>query len=67
MQFKLDLAVKIKEGCSQEGLVGLTFNTIGVRYVLMDTIFYLLTLTPLTVMLLLWALMVSVNSGLRLF
>ncbi|KZT10667.1 dihydroxy-acid dehydratase [Laetiporus sulphureus 93-53] len=26
----LDLAVKVKEGCKQEGLVGLTFNTIGV-------------------------------------
>ncbi|EMD37562.1 hypothetical protein CERSUDRAFT_114198 [Gelatoporia subvermispora B] len=26
----LDLAFKIKEGCKQEGLVGLTFNTIGV-------------------------------------
>jgi len=26
----LDLAMKVKEGCKQEGLVGLTFNTIGV-------------------------------------
>ncbi|KAG6372280.1 dihydroxy-acid and 6-phosphogluconate dehydratase [Boletus reticuloceps] len=26
----LDLAKKIKEGCKEEGLVGLTFNTIGV-------------------------------------
>ncbi|KZT72219.1 dihydroxy-acid and 6-phosphogluconate dehydratase [Daedalea quercina L-15889] len=26
----LDLAFKVKEGCKQEGLVGLTFNTIGV-------------------------------------
>ncbi|KAI0072437.1 dihydroxy-acid and 6-phosphogluconate dehydratase [Panus rudis PR-1116 ss-1] len=26
----LDLAKKVKEGCSQEGLVGLIFNTIGV-------------------------------------
>ncbi|KAJ8595669.1 dihydroxy-acid and 6-phosphogluconate dehydratase [Rhizopogon salebrosus TDB-379] len=26
----LDLAMKVKEGCKEEGLVGLTFNTIGV-------------------------------------
>ncbi|KAH9951528.1 dihydroxy-acid/6-phosphogluconate dehydratase [Amylocystis lapponica] len=26
----LDLAFKVKEGCKQEGLVGLTFNTIGI-------------------------------------
>ncbi|CCM01917.1 uncharacterized protein FIBRA_03989 [Fibroporia radiculosa] len=26
----LELAMKVKEGCKQEGLVGLTFNTIGV-------------------------------------
>ncbi|KAK7685188.1 hypothetical protein QCA50_011551 [Cerrena zonata] len=26
----LDLAQKVKEGCTQEGLVGLIFNTIGV-------------------------------------
>ncbi|EGO00112.1 hypothetical protein SERLA73DRAFT_180554 [Serpula lacrymans var. lacrymans S7.3] len=26
----LDLAMKIKDGCKEEGLVGLTFNTIGV-------------------------------------
>ena len=28
--FQLDLAFKVKEGCKQEGLVGLAFNTIGV-------------------------------------
>ena len=28
---QLDLAQKIKEGCSQEGLVGFIFSTIGVR------------------------------------
>lgn len=32
---KLDLAKKIKEGCKEEGLVGLIFNTIGVRYVVL--------------------------------
>lgn len=30
---KLDLAKKVKEGCREEGLVGLLFNTIGVRSV----------------------------------
>lgn len=30
---KLDLGKKIKEGCKEEGLVGLLFNTIGVRSV----------------------------------
>jgi dihydroxy-acid dehydratase len=30
---KLDLAKVVKEGCKEEGLVGLIFNTIGVRYV----------------------------------
>jgi hypothetical protein len=29
---KLDLAKVVKEGCKDEGLVGLIFNTIGVRY-----------------------------------
>ena len=29
---KLDLAKVVKEGCIEEGLVGLIFNTIGVRY-----------------------------------
>lgn len=29
---KLDLAKVAKEGCKEEGLVGLIFNTIGVRY-----------------------------------
>jgi hypothetical protein len=29
---KLDLAKVVKEGCKEEGLVGLIFNTIGVRY-----------------------------------
>jgi hypothetical protein len=28
---KLDLAKVVKEGCKEEGLVGLIFNTIGVR------------------------------------
>lgn len=27
----LDLAKKVKEGCEAEGMLGLTFNTIGVR------------------------------------
>lgn len=30
---QLDLARHVKEGCKQEGLVGLTFSTIGVRWV----------------------------------
>jgi hypothetical protein len=29
---KLDLAKVVKEGCKEEGLLGLIFNTIGVRY-----------------------------------
>jgi hypothetical protein len=29
---KLDLAKAVKEGCKEEDLVGLIFNTIGVRY-----------------------------------
>ncbi len=29
---KLDLAIAVKEGCKEEDLVGLIFNTIGVRY-----------------------------------
>jgi hypothetical protein len=28
----LDLAKVVKEGCKDEGLVGLIFNTVGVRY-----------------------------------
>jgi dihydroxy-acid dehydratase len=28
----LDLAKKVKEGCEAEGMLGLTFNTIGVRF-----------------------------------
>ena len=28
----LDLARKVKEGCVAEGMLGMTFNTIGVRY-----------------------------------
>ena len=32
MVVKLDLAKVVKEGCKEEGLVGLIFNTIGVRY-----------------------------------
>ncbi|KAG6831822.1 hypothetical protein H0H87_003741 [Tephrocybe sp. NHM501043] len=28
----LDLATKVKEGCKNEDMVGLIFNTIGVRY-----------------------------------
>ena len=28
---KLDLAREVKKGCADEDLVGLTFNTIGVR------------------------------------
>jgi len=28
---KLDLAKAVKEGCKEEGLVGLIFNTIGIR------------------------------------
>ncbi|KAI6131690.1 dihydroxy-acid and 6-phosphogluconate dehydratase [Pisolithus croceorrhizus] len=31
----LDLAKKVKEGCKEEGLVGLIFNTIGVRHALL--------------------------------
>ena len=30
---KLDLAKAVKEGCKEEGLVGLIFNTVGVRCV----------------------------------
>jgi hypothetical protein len=29
---QLELAKKVKEGCKDEGLVGLTFNTIGIRF-----------------------------------
>lgn len=29
---QLDLSKEVKKGCTEEGLVGLTFNTIGVRY-----------------------------------
>jgi hypothetical protein len=29
---KLDLAKVVMEGCKEEGLVGLIFNTVGVRY-----------------------------------
>jgi dihydroxy-acid dehydratase len=29
----LELAKKVKEGCEAEGMLGLTFNTIGVRLV----------------------------------
>lgn len=31
---QLDLAKHVKEGCKEEDLVGLIFNTIGVRYLL---------------------------------
>ena len=31
MVVKLDLAKAVKEGCKEEGLVGLIFNTVGVR------------------------------------
>ena len=34
---KLDLAKVVKEGCKEEGLVGLIFNTIGVRYEIIIT------------------------------
>ena len=29
----LELAKKVKQGCEAEGMLGLTFNTVGVRYV----------------------------------
>jgi hypothetical protein len=29
---QLELSKKVKEGCKEEGLIGLTFNTIGIRY-----------------------------------
>jgi hypothetical protein len=36
--WKLDLAKQVKLGCQEEDMVGLIFNTIGVRY-LMDLVF----------------------------
>lgn len=30
-QTQLDLGKRVKEGCAQEDLIGLMFNTIGVR------------------------------------
>jgi len=37
---QLDLAKVVKDGCKEEGLVGLTFNTIGVRYLPYIPIFF---------------------------
>ncbi|PFH53855.1 hypothetical protein AMATHDRAFT_1077 [Amanita thiersii Skay4041] len=60
----LELANKIKNGCTEEGLVGLIFNTIGVRYINTKFSRVVLIARFTAVMQSLWAQMASMRYSL---
>ena len=64
---QLDLARHVRDGCSQEGLVGLTFSTVGVRYVFPYFSLFWCAKAPTrdVATVSLWALRVSEARGLR--